>query len=136
MKNRKFTVALCVILLVALLHDALSAQIDSKPRVYIIEEPAADLFSVADDAPNGRKQVDVVKTFLKRCPSIVIVMRKDMANYMTLLEREGGKEIGRKDNKFVVFDRAGSAIASGSTRTLGSALRGACSAITKDVRKK
>ena len=40
----------------------------------------------------------------------------------------------RKDNKFVLFDANGDAIASGSTRSLGNAVKDACSAIRQDWR--
>jgi len=42
-----------------------------------------------------------------------------------------GKEGARKDNKVVVFEKEGDAIYSGSTRTLGNAVKDACKAIRK-----
>jgi hypothetical protein len=146
MKNRKFTVALCAILLVALLHVVLTAQEDSKPRVYIEQSDswavAGGLGGVdgvlgASTQGGARPQTaEIIKTFGKRCPSIVVTMKKDRADYVGLLQHEGGKDTISKDNKFVVFDGAGDSLASGSTRTLGNAVKDACAAITKDMREK
>lgn len=146
MKNRKFTVALCAILLVALLHVALTAQEDSKPRVYVEQ---SDSWAVAgglggvDGVLGGGTQggarpqtAEIIKTFGKRCPSIVITMKKDRADYVVLLQHEGGKDMVSKDNKYAVFDGEGDTIASGSTRSLGNAVKDACAAITKDIREK
>jgi hypothetical protein len=146
MKDRKFTVALRAISLVGILHVALSAQEYSKPRVYIEQSDSWSIeggVSGIDDAFGGGAQggarpqtAEIIKTFGKRCPSVVITMKKDRADYVVLLEHEGGQEMVSKDNKFVVFDGDGDAIASGSTRLLGNAVKDACAAITKDLREK
>lgn len=146
MKNRNFTVALCVILLAALLQVAFSAQEVPKLRVYIEQ---SDSWAVTgglggtDDGFGGGTQggarpqtAEIIKTFGKRCPSVIITMKKDRADYVVLLQHEGGKDMVSRDNKYVVFDGEGDAIASGSTRTLGNAVKDACSAITKDIREK
>jgi len=49
-----------------------------------------------------------------------------------VLQHEGGKDLVRRDNKVVVFNRDGDSILSGSTRSLGNAVNDACSAIMKD----
>jgi hypothetical protein len=97
----------------------------------------------SDDAFGGGTQggarpqtAEIIKTFGKRCPSIVVTLKKDRADYVVLLQHEGGKDMVSRDNKYMVFDGEGYAIASGSTRTLGNAVKDACSAITKDIREK
>ena len=50
-------------------------------------------------------------------------MKKERANYVVILEHEGGKALLSKDNKFVVFRQDGDAIKSGSTRSLGNAVK-------------
>jgi hypothetical protein len=146
MSGRKFTVVLCAILLVGLLQIALSAQEDSKPRVYIEQsdswEVAAGVSGTGDVLGGGAQggarpqTAEVIKTFRKRCPGVVITIKKDRADYVVLLQHEGGKNGVSRDNKFVVFDDEGDAIASGSTRILGNAVKDACVAITRDVREK
>lgn len=54
-----------------------------------------------------------------------------MANYAVVFDHEGGKIIS-KDNKIAVFNRAGDAIFSHSTRSLGNSIKGACAAILSD----
>jgi len=146
MRGRKFTVVPCAILLVGLLQIALSAQEDSKPRVYIEQSDSWEVtagLSGAGDVLGGGAQggarpqtAEVIKTFRKRCPGLVVTMKKDRADYVVLLQHEGGKNGVGKDNKFAVFDDEGDAIASGSTRSLGNAVKDACVAITRDVREK
>jgi hypothetical protein len=48
---------------------------------------------------------------------------------VVLLDREGGKGLLRRDNKIAVFDREGDLLHSGSTRSLGNAVKDACEAI-------
>ena len=146
MRGRKFTVVPCAILLVGLLQIALSAQEDSKPRVYIEQSDSWEVsagVSGAGDVLSGGAQggarpqtAEVIKTFRKRCPGVVVTMIKDRADYVLLLQHEGGKNGFGRDNKFAVFDDEGDAIASGSTRILGNAVKDACVAITRDVREK
>lgn len=74
---------------------------------------------------------EIMKTFSERCPHVTVTINRDRADFVVLLEHEGGKDLVRKDNKFVVFDKDGDMIQSGSTRSLGNAVKGACSAIVR-----
>ncbi len=58
--------------------------------------------------------------------------KKEKADYVVLLDHEGGKEAIFKDNKVVVFNKDGDSIMSHSTRTLGNAVKEACGAISSD----
>ena len=73
-----------------------------------------------------------IKTFHKRCGDCIVTMKEERANYVVILEHEGGKDLLRKDNKFVVFREDGDAIKSGSTRSLGNAVKEACRALMRD----
>ncbi|HKQ73808.1 MAG TPA: hypothetical protein VJ810_08790 [Blastocatellia bacterium] len=53
-----------------------------------------------------------------------------------VLDHEGGKISVRRDNKFAVFNKDGDAIRSGSTRSLGNAVKDACDALTRDWRSR
>ena len=72
---------------------------------------------------------EIIKTFRERCPDLETTMEKEKADYFVILDHEGGKHWLRKDNKVVVFDRAGTSVFSGSTRSLGNAVQDACEKI-------
>jgi hypothetical protein len=72
---------------------------------------------------------EIIKTFQERCPEIPITNEREKADYVVLLDHEGGKVLFLKDNKVVVFGRDGTTIHSGSTRSLGNAVKDACKAI-------
>jgi hypothetical protein len=76
---------------------------------------------------------EIIKTFRERCPEVTVTINKERADYVVLLEHEGGKSLVQKDNKVAVFRPDGDAIYSGSTVTLGNAVKDVCSAIRKDV---
>ncbi len=75
---------------------------------------------------------EIIKTFGERCKDVLINNKRETADYVVILEHEGGKSLILKDNKVVVFNTTGDSILSRSTRTLGSAVQEACTAITKD----
>jgi hypothetical protein len=72
---------------------------------------------------------EIIKTFQERCPEVPITNVREKADYVVLLDHEGGKGWVFKDNKVVVFGRDGTTIHSGSTRSLGNAVKDACKAI-------
>jgi hypothetical protein len=75
---------------------------------------------------------EIIKTFADRCPQIVVNNKQDKADYVVLLDHEGGKSILAHDNKVAVFNNDGDSIVSHSTRSLGNSVKDACEAITKD----
>jgi hypothetical protein len=78
---------------------------------------------------------EIIKTFGERCPQVTVTMAKEKADYIILLDHEGGKGIVRKDNKVAVFRSDGDSMFSHSTRSLGNAVKDACEAILKDAQK-
>ena len=74
---------------------------------------------------------EIIKTFNERCPEFTITMKQAKAEYIILLDHEGGKAPILRDNKVVVFDQEGDAIYSGSTVILGNAVKDACNAIRR-----
>jgi hypothetical protein len=62
-------------------------------------------------------------------------MKQDKADYVLILDHEGGKGWARKDNKFAVFNKDGDAIGSGSTRSLGNSVKDSCEVLMKDWRE-
>ncbi len=75
---------------------------------------------------------EIIKTFNERCPQVIINSNKEKADYVVLLDHEGGKDVISRDNKVVVFDRNGDAIMSKSTRLLGNAVKEACQVISQN----
>ncbi len=72
---------------------------------------------------------EIIKTFLERCHDLEATMEKEKADYFVILDHEGGKGWIRNDNKVVVFDSTGISVYSGSTRSLGNAVKDACNEI-------
>lgn len=79
---------------------------------------------------------EIIKTLTERCPDVTITMKSEKADYVLLLEHEGGKALLLRDNKFALFDKDGDSIKSGSARTLGNAVKDSCDALLKDWQKK
>lgn len=75
---------------------------------------------------------EIIKTFGQRCSQVVINDQREKADYVVVLDHEGGKSILAHDNKIAVFNSDGDAIVSHSTRTLGDSVKDACEAIAKD----
>lgn len=76
---------------------------------------------------------EIIKTFGQRCPQVVINNIQTKADYIVLLDHEGGKGWARHKNKVAVFTRiSGDSIVSKSTVSLGGSVQDACEAITSD----
>ncbi len=138
MRHLKSYALVCVLLLCAF---AVPAQ-DGKPRVFITDSNSWTVsggFGGSLDAAGGAmsggarpQTAEIMKTFSERCMSTTVTIKRDNADYVVVLDHEGGKEIVRRDNKIAVFDKNGDMIYSGSTRILGNAVKDACSAIEKN----
>ena len=87
----------------------------------------------AHSAGGARPQTaEIIKTFGERCPDVIVNNKPDKADYVVLLDHEGGKGLVKRDNKMAVFNKDGDSIVSHSTRSLGNAVKDACDAITAD----
>src|SRR5271170_3497823 len=75
---------------------------------------------------------EIIKTFGERCSQVVVNDQRDKADYVVVLDHEGGKSILAHDNKVAVFNSDGDAVVSHSTRSLGNSVKDACEAIEKD----
>ncbi|MBZ5555346.1 MAG: hypothetical protein LAO21_21775 [Acidobacteriia bacterium] len=114
-----------------------------KPRVFVTDSKSWEIAGGFGGTSNGfggavkggaRPQTaEIIKTFGERCPGVTVNMKQEKADYIVLLDHEGGKGYALKDNKFAVFNKDGDSIASGSTRSLGNAVKDACAAIIKDL---
>lgn len=75
---------------------------------------------------------EIIKTFGERCPNVTVNNRQEKADYIVVLDHEGGKGWIRRDNKVAVFNSDGDAVMSHSTRSLGNSVDDACKVIAKD----
>lgn len=121
---------------------ALAQSGTEKPRVFITDSQSWQMTGNsggANGAGGGHfgggarpQTAEIIKTFGKRCPQVVVNNRQDKADYTVVLDHEGGKSILAHDNKVAVFNSDGDAIISHSTRELGTSVKDACEAIAKD----
>ena len=119
-----------------------SAQTSGKARVFISDSQSWEMSGnaggangtfAAHSAGGARPQTaEIVKTFGERCPDVIVNNKSDKADYVVLLDHEGGKGLAKRDNKMAVFNKDGDSIVSHSTRSLGNAVKDACDAITAD----
>jgi hypothetical protein len=70
-----------------------------------------------------------MKTFQQRCPAVRLTTDRAKADFVVMLEKEGGKDLIRRDNKVAVISHDGDVLYTGSTRSLGNAVKDACGAI-------
>jgi hypothetical protein len=76
---------------------------------------------------------EIIKTFGERCPQVKVNNKQDRADYIVVLDHEGGKSFLAHRNKIAVFNRvSGDSIVSKSTLSLGGSVQEACDAITRD----
>jgi len=76
---------------------------------------------------------EIIKTFGERCPQLLVNNIQTKADYVVVLDHEGGKGYLRHRNKVAVFGRVnGDSIVSKSTLSLGGSVQTACEAIDQD----
>jgi hypothetical protein len=113
-----------------------------KPRIYVTDSKSwelggavggtADGFGGAARGGDRPQTAEIIKTFGERCPAVIVNNKQEKADYVVLLDHEGGKDPISRDNKVVIFNREGDFIMSRSTRTLGNAVKDVCGAIAED----
>lgn len=121
---------------------ALSAAAADKPRVFITESGAAQFTTdaIASD-PRGSlaftggtspQNIEVMKAFTRQCPNVVITSNREKADYVIRFDHDELNPTSAfvKGNKVAVFNRDEDLVFTTSTRTLGTAVKGVCSAIS------
>jgi hypothetical protein len=134
-----FKIALSLVCVGAWITGAFAAE---KPRVFITDSKSWEIagggggssagFGGATRGGARPQTAEIIKTFGERCPQVIVNNKQEMADYVVLLDHEGGKGFLRKDNKVAVFNKSGDSIVSHSTRSLGGSVEDACAAIVKD----
>jgi hypothetical protein len=111
-----------------------------KPRVFITDSQSWEMVGHAGGA-NGAfaaeshggarpQTAEIIKTFAQRCPGAVTNNQQAKANYIVVLDHEGGKGYLRHRNKVAVFDaQSGDSVISKSTLSLGGSVEDACKGI-------
>src|SRR6266478_5187599 len=76
---------------------------------------------------------EIIKTFGERCPQVVTNNIQANADYVVVLDHEGGKGFLTHRNKVAVFNRvSGDSVVSKSTLSLGGSVQTACEAMDQD----
>ena len=114
-----------------------------KPRVFITDSQSWEM-SGSGGGSNGSwgahsqggarpQTAEIIKTFGERCPQVMPNNKPDLADYVVLLDHEGGKGALRHKNKVAVFQKvSGDVVVSHSTLSLGGSVQEACEGIVKD----
>src|SRR5438034_8042706 len=100
-----------------------------KARIFITDSTSWEMSGHSGGSSSGfggethggaRPQTaEIIKTFGEKCREVIVTMKQEKANYVVVLEHEGGKSWIRKDNKVAVFNQDGDSIVSHSTMSLG-----------------
>ncbi len=115
---------------------------ESKPRIFITDSTSWEIAGAsggsagafASEVRGGARPqtAEIIKTFGERCPEVVANNKQEKADYVVVLDHEGGKGYMRRRNKVAVFNKDGDAIVSRSTRSLGNSVQDACEAIVRN----
>jgi hypothetical protein len=113
-----------------------------KVRIFVTDSQSWEMkgAAAASDSGGGAhfsggarpQNAEIAKTFGERCPHLTVTINRQKADYVVTLDHEGGKRLVKKDNKWVVYNKDGDMIGSGSTRSLGNSVKDACEAIAAD----
>ena len=133
----------CLLAIFLCIAPSLLAQTPDAARVFITDSQSWSIAGAGGGA-NGAygstvaggarpQTAEIIKTFGQRCPQVIINNIQTKADYIVLLDHEGGKGWARHKNKVAVFTRvSGDSIVSKSTVSLGGSVQEACEAITAD----
>jgi hypothetical protein len=112
-----------------------------KPRVFITDSQSwevrgaaggtSDAFAASSNGGARPQTAEIIKTFGERCPNVTVNNKVDLADYVVVLDHEGGKSLLQHRNKVAVFEHlSGDVVISHSTMSLGGSVEDACKGIT------
>lgn len=140
-----FLTSMCLLtgVMLAFSQDAAKAADPGKARVFITDSQSWEVGGYSGGGPGGGGSVshggarpqtaEIIKTFGERCPQVMVNNIQEKADYIVLLDHEGGKGVLRHRNKVAVFARvSGDSVVSKSTLSLGGSVQEACEAIDRD----
>jgi hypothetical protein len=154
MKRLSLLVALLLLALLFLSLQSATAQSGGAmvttpaehPRVFITDSQSWEVggggggnwagFGEAASGGARPQTAEIVKTFGERCSDVVTNNIPRKADYVIVLDHEGGKGWALHRNKVAVFTRiSGDSIVSKSTYSLGGSVQTACEAVRADWAK-
>jgi PEGA domain len=113
-----------------------------RPRVFITDSQSWEVtgsaagsggtFASRTQGGARPQTAEIIKTFGERCQEVIVNNKQEKADYVVVLDHEGGKGYLQRRNKVAVFNKEGDAIVSRSTRSLGNSVQDACGAIVAD----
>jgi hypothetical protein len=142
----RLSISLITVALLAAISNGQNTSSDvgqtAKARVFITDSKSWEMAGGGGGSSSGfggatrggahPQTAEIIKTFGERCPDVIVNNKQEEADYVVLLDHEGGKGLILHDNKVAVFNKEGDSIVSHSTRSLGNAVKDACEAITGD----
>lgn len=115
---------------------------EHRPRVFITNSESWEVAgsaagsggTFASHTQGGARPqtAEIIKTFGERCEQVIVNNKQEKADYVVVLDHEGGKGYLLRRNKIAVFNKDGDAIVSRSTRSLGNSVQDGCDAIVRD----
>jgi hypothetical protein len=134
--------ALTISLMAQQAPSAAPPQSSGKPRVFITDSESWETsgsaagsngtFAAQSHGGARPQTAEIIKTFGERCSAVVVNNRQDLADYIVLLDHEGGKGYLRHRNKVAVFEHlSGDVVMSHSTLSLGGSVEDACNGIVQ-----
>lgn len=113
-----------------------------KPRVFITDSQSWEMEGAgggangiygAESHGGARPQTaEIIKTFGERCPAVIVNNKESVADYVVVLDHEGGKGLLRHKDKVAVFERiSGDVVISHSTLSVGGSVDDACRGIAQ-----
>jgi PEGA domain-containing protein len=146
---KRIALSLTMLSVLASVHTTLAQEsqkvtsTSEKARVFVTDSQSWEMSGAQGGSSAGfagevhggaRPQTaEIIKTFGERCPQLLVNNIQTKADYVVVLDHEGGKGYLRHRNKVAVFGRVnGDSIASKSTLSLGGSVQTACEAIDRD----
>jgi hypothetical protein len=115
---------------------------EHRPRVFITDSESWEVvgsaagsggtFAARTQGGARPQTAEIIKTFGERCEQVIVNNKQEKADYVVVLDHEGGKGYLLRRNKIAVFNKDGDAIVSRSTRSLGNSVQDGCDAIVRD----
>jgi hypothetical protein len=116
--------------------------ITETPRVFITDSEswetrgssggAGGIFASQSHGGARPQTAEIIKTFGQRCPQVIVNNKQEIADYVVVLDHEGGKGVLQHRNKVAVFDHvSGDVVISQSTLSVGGSVDEACKGIVQ-----
>jgi hypothetical protein len=119
------------VILVATLGLSAFAQAPAKPRVFITDsyfwetlnsqDTPGDVVTVSRRGKTTLQISKIVSDFRKRCPDFTVTAKKETADYVLVMEQDD-----RSTKSYVVLDKEGDTLGSGSTMLMSTAMKEIC----------